>query len=210
MSFAPRRDHWVVLAVALCLFAAAATCASAEDRDDWQQPDRVITDLQLAPGRAVADVGCGYGYFTFRMASAVGDGGQVYAVDISDDALKALADQARNSGITNIQAVRSEPTDTKLADASVDAALLCDVLHHVPETDRLPLVTDVVRSLRPGGYLYIIDWRKSRDITFDPYEILIPHEDLVTLGESAGCTFDAEFHYLKFQVFLRFRKPPAE
>ncbi|HQK96128.1 MAG TPA: class I SAM-dependent methyltransferase [Armatimonadota bacterium] len=200
----------VVFAVALCLIAVASVRVLAEDREDWQEPDRVMADLQLTPGQAVADVGCGYGYFTFRMASAVGDGGQVYAVDISDDALKAVAEQARNSGITNIQPVRSEPTDTKLGDASVNAALFCDVLHHVPETDRLPLVTDVVRALRPGGYLYIIDWRKSRDIPFDPYEILIPHEDLVTLGESAGCTFDAEFHYLKYQVFLRFRKPPAE
>ena len=44
-------------------------------------------------------------------------------------------------------------------------------------------------------------------MTFDPYEKLVPRENLVKLGTDAGLTLDAEFHYLKYQVFLRFRKP---
>ena len=51
------------------------------------------------------------------------------------------------------------------------------------------------------------DWRKSHDITFDPYEKLIPRENLVQVGTDTELALDAEFHYLKYQVFLRFRKP---
>jgi hypothetical protein len=43
-----------------------------------------------------------------------------------------------------------------------------------------------------------------------PYEKLIPRDDLVQLGTDAGLALDAEFHYLKYQVFLRFRKPPVK
>lgn len=199
-----------VLAIALCLSAVASVRVLAEDRDDWQQPERVMADLQLAPGKVVADVGCSYGYFTFRLASAVRNEGQVYAVDISDEALRSVREQVRDGGITNVEVVRSDPTDAKLPDGALDAALLCDVLHEMPAGDRLPLLRNVVESLRPGGFLYLIDYRKSRDIPFDPYENLIPRDDLVTLGHDAGCTLDAEFHYLKYQVFLRFRKALAE
>jgi len=42
-------------------------------------------------------------------------------------------------------------------------------------------------------------------VTFDPYERLIPHDDLVKYGTDAGLVLDAEFHDMKYQVFLRFR-----
>lgn len=207
---APRRITWMWLVSALCLASGALAPVVAEDRDEWQQPERVIADLQLRPGLTVADVGCGYGYFTFRMASAVGGDGQVYAADISDEALGSVREQARDGGLTNVEVVRSDPTDAKLPASSVDAVLFCDVLHEMPAGDRLPLLRNAVGSLRPGGFLHLIDYRQSRDITFDPYEKLIPHDDLVALGTDAGCTLDAEFHYLKYQVFLRFRKPATE
>ncbi len=50
-------------------------------------------------------------------------------------------------------------------------------------------------------------WRKSHDITFDPYEKLLPRENLVHVGTDTELALDAEFHYPKYQVFLRFRKP---
>lgn len=44
-------------------------------------------------------------------------------------------------------------------------------------------------------------------MTFDPYDKRIPRDGLVKLATDAGLTLDAEYHYLKFQVFLRFRRP---
>jgi len=70
------------------------------------------------------------------------------------------------------------------------------------------VVTDL--AIKPGGFLFLIDYRKSREVTFDPYEKLIPRDDLVKLGSDAGLSLDAELHYLKYQVGLRFRKPPNE
>jgi ubiquinone/menaquinone biosynthesis C-methylase UbiE len=188
------------------LLAAGASQAQGA-RDEWQQPDRVVTDLNLRSGASVADVGCGNGYFTFRLAKAVGESGKVFATDIAAKALKSVSQRAEKERLGNIEAVLSEPTETKLKAASVEAALLSDVLHHVPAEQRLPLVRSIVQALKPGGVLFVIDWRKSHEVRQDPYDRLIPLEDLVKLGKDAGLTLDAEFHYLKFQVFLRFRKP---
>ncbi len=191
--------------VAVGLLGTAAFAMG--DREEWQQPERVMADLHLEPGITIADVGCGTGYFTFRLAQAVGEEGRVLAVDIDEGALARLREEAERGQVRNVETVRSEPTSTTLADASVDAAFICDVLHEVPAEGRSPLVADVARALRPGGLLYLIDYRKSHEVTCDPYEILIAREDLQRMAEEAGLVLDAEFHYLQYQVFLRFRKP---
>src|SRR5690242_300051 len=43
------------------------------ERDQEERPDLVMAPLALRPGESVADIGCGTGYFTWRMARAVGD-----------------------------------------------------------------------------------------------------------------------------------------
>lgn len=190
---------------ALCLILSS-TFISAEDRNDWQQPDRVMSDLGMKPGTRVADIGCGDGYFALRLARAVGQQGVVFAVDINARALTVLRKEAENQLLTNVVIVVSEPTDTKLASECVDVVLVCDVLHEVPESQRLPLVKDAVRALKPGGFFYLLDYRKSKDVKFDPYEKLIPRDDLVKICTDVGLRLDAEFHYLKYQVFFRFQK----
>ena len=189
---------------ALC---TAAPCLAAESRESWQQPERVVCDLGLKADATVADVGAGRGYFTFRLAAAVGDKGKVYATDIDTKALQAVKDQAAKQNIKNIETVPGDPTDTKLAPASVDTALLCDVLHHVDAPLREALVKNIAAAIKPGGYLFIIDWRDKPEVPFDRGRH-IPQEALVKLATDAGLVLEAEFHYLKHQVFLRFRKPP--
>ena len=70
---------------------------NASWRDRWQQPEVVIHSLSLQPGNHVADLGAGGGYFTFRLADAVGPTGKVYAVDIDKGNLEYIASQARLS-----------------------------------------------------------------------------------------------------------------
>jgi ubiquinone/menaquinone biosynthesis C-methylase UbiE len=202
------RRRLLLIAPALVVCAWTAAGVVHADRDEWQQPDRVMADLAPASGAVVADVGCGSGYFTGRLARAVGETGRVYAADIDAKALGELQKQVERDHLANVTVILSEPTDTKLPSASLDAALLCDVLHEAPEAVRAPLVRDIARALKPGGFLFLIDYRKSREVPFDPYDKLIPREDLLSLGEQAGLTLDAEFHYLRYQVFLRFRRPP--
>jgi len=175
-------------------------------RDKWQQPARVVADMGLKEGAAVADVGCGSGYFTFRLSNAVGEKGKVFATEISDKGLKAVAARAKKDNITNIETLKSDPTRTKLARHSVDAAIIVNVLHHVNKEHRIPLTKDIAEAIRPGGSFYIIEWRVKAGIKHDKHR-RIPRADLVRLAERAGLKLDAEFFYLKNQVFLRFNKP---
>lgn len=194
--------------VCFCGFLTFLSSIRAEDRDKWQQPDRVMADLHIASGSAIADVGCGEGYFTLRLAKAVGTTGQVFAVDIDKKTLEKLQKAADRNHLTNVVIVLSEPADTKLMPESVDAVFICDVIHEVTDSQlRPPLVRSAVRAIKPGGFLYLIDYHKSRDVPFDPYEKLVSRDDLCRLCADAGLRLDAEFMYLKYQVFFRFQKP---
>lgn len=193
--------------LAVVVFLCGLCLGKDLDRGQWQQPNRVMADLSIKTGSTVADVGCGAGYFTFRLSRAVGPAGKVYAVDINAKAVAKLQAEAEKEHLSNIKTIVSDPTNTKLPSECADLVLICDVLHEAPKEQRLPLIKDAVRALKPGGFLFLIDYRKSREVPFDPYEKLIPREDLVKLCEDAGLSLDAEFSYLKYQVFLRFRKP---
>ena len=193
-----------------CLaFVWAPWALAAENRDQWQQPERVMQDLGLKPESRVADVGCGNGYFTFRLAQAVGSQGKVFAVDVSDKALSPVRQRIEREHLTNIDVVVSAPTDTKLGDESVDAALLCNMLHDVGAADRLPLLQSTVKAIKPGGMLFVIDFAPGRGVKAHGDDKLLSREDQVKFATDANLVLDAEFHYLKQQVFLRFRKPTS-
>lgn len=209
------RFRWYFAATA-AIVAGLASCMTAPElwaagRNDWQQPDRVMAELHLRPGQVVGDVGCGTGYFTFRIAKAVGKEGKVFAVDISEKALEAIKSRAEKDKVTNVQTVRSEPTDTKLDPGCADAAVLCLVLHHVPQEQRQPLLGSIAKSLKPGGVLFVIDLRKVRNPPFHTYEQLVAREEVIQKGAAVGLKLDAEYHFLPYQYFLRFtRQKPQD
>ncbi|MFO8015150.1 MAG: methyltransferase domain-containing protein [Phycisphaerae bacterium] len=193
----------------LVLLVLAATAALAAGRDEWQQPDRVVADLNLRDGSVVADVGCGGGYFISRLAKAVGKTGTVWAEDISEKSLRGLKQRVeKDANLANVKVVKGEAESTGLPDAALDAALVVNVYHHVPEKHRAGLTADIVRALKPGGCVFLIDWRVDAEIHHDRNR-RIPRDDLVAMMTGAGLELDAEFLYLPHQVFLRFRRPRA-
>ncbi len=67
-------------------------------RDLVFKPDVLVDSLELVDGDVVADIGAGTGYFTFRLANAVGPGGWVYAVDVNAHVLAALDARMQGDG----------------------------------------------------------------------------------------------------------------
>ncbi|MGH9766518.1 MAG: class I SAM-dependent methyltransferase, partial [Blastocatellia bacterium] len=81
----------------------------ARKRDEWQRPAEVMDALGVKPGHRVADIGSGYGYFTFRLAARVGAEGKVYAVDIDREAINKVRQRswcARKSLATGLSSKR--------------------------------------------------------------------------------------------------------
>ena len=127
-------------------------------RDKRLQIDRVMKILGVSPGKSVADIGAGSGWFTVRAArrvAAKGGSGVVYAVDINPDAVHYIDDRAHKESLSNIKTILSKPDDPMLPPASVDAVLLLKTYHEV--ADPVALLEHLRPALRPGARVGVID-----------------------------------------------------
>jgi len=124
-------------------------------RDAWQKPHEVIQALALKPGAVIADIGCGTGYFTVRLAHMVPKG-RIYGEDIEPNMVRYLAERAKREGLTNIIALKGAPSDPLLPE-KVDLILMVDVFHHLEDRDRY--FSTLRDTLKPGGRIAIIDFR---------------------------------------------------
>lgn len=200
-------------------FAAAATAAdfaqeSERDRtrDEWQRPAEVFDALAVKPGDRVADIGCGSGYFTFRLAPRVGAEGKVYAVDIDDKTLDKVRKRKEREKATQIEPILGEAGDPRLP-GEINSVLIVDSYHEFREYDRM--MQAVFRAMKPGGRLVIIDGEGPSGRPRTEYHRLhtIPadlvRDEIVRNGfvfkESRPGFYDAE--YGKKMYFLVFEKP---
>jgi predicted methyltransferase len=165
-------------------------------RDTWQRPVKVADTLGIRAGSAVADVGSGGGYFTFRLAARVGPKGKVYAEDLDDKELAGIRERSAQEKLTQIQTIQGSEDDPKLPELSVDAVLVVDAFHEFARTDAM--MAGIFRAMKPGGRLGVIDrsaplglkWADYMERHFLPQESLI---DQVTRGGLRLVSFDSDF-----------------
>jgi len=108
------------------------------------------------PGTIVADIGAGDGRYSFAAVEHVGATGRVYATEIDQKKLEELKSEVARRKLQNVVVVESKEADTNLPTACCDAILLRRVYHHL--TKPVEFDTNLVRSLKPGGRLAIIDF----------------------------------------------------
>lgn len=129
-----------------------------EGRDQLERPDLVLQAMDLKEGMTVAEIGAGTGYFSRRIAKAVGPKGKVYAVDIQPEMLELLKKYAAQEGVANnIVSVLGTETDPRLPKKGVDRILLVDVYHEFQKPE--PMLARIRESLAPGGTVTLIEYR---------------------------------------------------
>ena len=107
------------------------TIFDASGRDERLQINRVMDMLGIEPGKNVADIGAGSGWFTVRAARRVTGAGTVYAVDINPEAIQYIDQRAKKERLQNVKTILSKPDDAQVPAASVDAVLLLKTYHEV-------------------------------------------------------------------------------
>ena len=115
--------------------------------------------LPCRPGERVLDAGCGVGGNTRQLRTLVGATGRVLGLDASRQMLQRAgilsADQCIAYGAGDL-------CHLPLVTGSVDGAICDRVLMHLPHP--LTAVRELVRALRPGGWLGLCepDWSRMR------------------------------------------------
>jgi len=129
-----------------------------------QDPEiaRLAELTQWKAGTIVADVGAGDGTYSFVAARKVGPSGRVYATEIDAEKLKNLRAEATKRKVENITIVEGTADDTKLPSSCCDTIFLRHVYHHLTQPQEFD--RNLVRSLRPGGHLAVIDFPPSANL----------------------------------------------
>ena len=128
-----------------------------EERQQEERGDLLLRELGLKPGMTVADVGAGTGYYARRMAPLVGSSGEVLAVDVQPEMIQMLTELAKKAGLSNIRPVLGALDNVKLADNSVDLAIMVDVYHELEFP--FEVMQSLVRAIKPGGRVVFVEYR---------------------------------------------------
>jgi ubiquinone/menaquinone biosynthesis C-methylase UbiE len=124
-------------------------------RDERLQINRVMDLLDITPGKTVADIGAGSGWFTVRAARRVTDSGTVYAVDINPESIQYIENRAQKEQLHNIKTVVGHTDNSMLPAGQVDAVLMLKTYHEIAKP--VTLLRNLRASLKPGAKVGIID-----------------------------------------------------
>ena len=116
---------------------------------------RLLDQAGLRPGQHVLEIGCGTGNLLLAAKSAQ-PAAVVVGLDPDLAALARAQRKARRRGLT-VQLDRGYADALPYADDSVDVVLSSFMLHHVPTDEREAAMREVLRVLRPGGALHLMD-----------------------------------------------------
>jgi len=158
-------------------------------RDEKLQINRVMDILGIAPGKTVADIGAGSGWFTVRAARRVTETGSVFAVDINSEATRYIDKRAQKEGLHNVKIILSKSDDPQLPANTVDSVLLLKTYHEIDKP--VALLRNLRASLRPGAKVGIIDRNGNGENHGVNREIVIKE------ALEAGYVMQAQYDFVK-------------
>ena len=210
------RHAAALIALLLSLSATAAAQIASRPAEEWVKvldgaerlaglriPD-VVAALKLQPGNVVADLGAGSGPFIPALATAVGPGGKVYAVEIDQAFFPYIERRAKEAGVANVRTVAGGFTDPKLPAADVDVAFMHDVLHHVE--NREAYLKNLVRYLKPGARVAIIDYHAAQSPHTNEPALQVSKEQASAWLAAAGLKPVQEVALFPDKWFVVFRR----
>ena len=178
-----------------------------ESRLKMEEPDKVLQFMGLKDGDIVADIGCGNGFYTLRLADRIGPRGVVFAVDVQQGMLDQLAERQKEANITNVYPILGEYEDPLLPPGKVDWILLVDTYHEFSNPEAM--LARMKDSLAPGGRIALIEYRGERSPGKNQFPIPSDHamtvDQVMREWSPAGFERVTQVNFLPIQHFFVFK-----
>jgi predicted methyltransferase len=172
-------------------------------RARWQKPAVLVRALGLRRGQVVAEIGAGPGYFTPRLARAVGPSGHVYAVDPEAAVLNVLRRRLARMGVRNVTPVLGRDDDPLLPRGRCDVAVLINVYHHMH--GRGAFLRRLVAALPKNARVVNVDWNEETEFGPPPRR-RVSRARFLRDARRAGLRLVADRRLLPHQYFLVLRR----
>jgi ubiquinone/menaquinone biosynthesis C-methylase UbiE len=115
---------------------------------------KAVARMELVAGGRVLEVGCGTGRNLAPLVQAVGAGGQVYGLDLSEGMLAEARELCERSGWQNVTLIHADAAGYNLPEP-VDGVIFSLSYAVIPR--HREALRRAWEQLRPGGYLVIMD-----------------------------------------------------
>ena len=182
MSRQISRGRWILFAFS-CVATAILAVALRTKASAPEEIPKLAVLMDWKPGTVVADIGAGDGSYAFAAVEQVGATGKVFTTEIDAEKLKALRAEVKKRDLQNVTVVESGDAETNLPVSCCDAIFLRRVYHHL--TKPVEFDASLLRSLKPGGKLAIIDFP--------------PHPEY---GKVKGVPKDREDHSIQQKILI--------
>jgi ubiquinone/menaquinone biosynthesis C-methylase UbiE len=155
--------------VVLALLLWAASAAAQRGPSD----EEIAKFLELAPlreGQTVAEIGAGEGKLAMAAARAVGSAGRVYANELDEKRIAGMKAALAKAKLDNVILLRGAEDSTNLPADCCDVVFMRRVYHHFTRAEAMN--RDLLRAVRPGGQLIVIDMAPPGDHAIEPAKIV--------------------------------------
>ena len=124
--------------------------------------DKVFGELRLESGISFLDLGCGRGEYAIKASEMVGNEGMVYGIDLWEEGVNLLKEEAAARGSKNIKAMVADAgARMPLEDMSIDVCFMGTVFHDLVLANTFEnALIEVLRVLREDGALAILEFKK--------------------------------------------------
>ncbi len=172
------------------------------EREEEEAPTKAIAALDIKPGMVVADIGAGSGYYTMRLARAVGPTGKVFATDVQRGMLDLIDRRTADERVTNVTTVLGTAENPSVPAQTLDLALMVDVYHELqsPQT----FMRRLRDTLKPDGRLVLFEFRKEDPKVPIRLEHKMSVDDARRELTADGFVFDRVIDTLPWQHILVF------
>lgn len=153
------------------------------ERAETLDPFRILSHCPVNHSDAVADIGCGPGYFTLPLAKYLING-KVFALDTSDEMIEACQGRMDAARMGNVEVLKCSEYEFPVAPATLDGLFIAFVVHH-PE-DRVRFLTGAKEMLKPGGWCFILEWHKKETESGPPLKARITPDEMREFAAEAG------------------------
>jgi 2-polyprenyl-3-methyl-5-hydroxy-6-metoxy-1,4-benzoquinol methylase len=171
----------------------------SKERDEYQQPEKVLEYLGDIDRKKIMDIGAGSGYFSVKLAAK---GASVIAADVNQEFQDFIKQRIEKNKLKNIE-LRKIPYDSPaLKKEEVDMVFIVNTYHHIE--NRSNYFFEVKKGLKTNGELIIIDFFKTETPVGPPVDHKISIDQVIAELKAADYTeFEVEVDLLPYQYIIK-------
>ena len=130
------------------------------EREREENTSLLLKNMNIGEADVIADIGAGSGYHVLKMAD-IAEKGMVFAVDIQQEMLDALARNKENLNLDNIILIKGNEKSSKLPANTIDKVIMVDVYHEFAHP--IEMINSIKQALKPNGKIFLIEYRAEDD-----------------------------------------------